>query len=175
MSAGRQPAGEVRRRVFRHVMDYPGVHLRGVEQQLGISSSLASYHLHQLDNEGWLRGYEMDGYVRWFPGPRSRRAAMSRRERRLLGLLREEAAFRVTLLLLEQGAATHAQVVDALGLAKSTVTYHLDKMEHVGLLKRRENQVVLADPGLAEDLLMSFEPTPDLLSRFRRMWEDFYG
>lgn len=170
-----KPSGEVRRRVYRHVLDYPGVHLRGVEQQLGISSALASYHLHELEKGGWLRSYGMAGYVRWFPGPRSREAKLTLRERRLLGLMREEAAFQVTLVLLDRGAATHAQLVEALGLAKSTVSYHLAKMERAGLVKRREEEVVLADPDLAESLLLRYEPTPDLLGRFRKVWEDLYG
>lgn len=170
-----KPSGEVRRRIYRHVLAYPGVHLRGVEQQVGVSSALASYHLRELEKGGWLRSYDMAGYVRWFPGPRSREARLTLRERRLLGLLREEAALQATLLLLDKGAATHAQVVEALGLAKSTVSYHLAKMERMGLVRRREEEFVLADPDLAESLLLRYEPTPDLLGRFRRMWEDLYG
>jgi predicted transcriptional regulator len=170
-----KPSGEVRRRVYRHVLDYPGVHLRGVEQQLGISSALASYHLHELEKGGWLRSYDMEGYTRWFPGPRSRKARLTLRERRLLGLMREEAALQVTLLLLDRGAASHAQLVEALGLAKSTVSYHLAKMERAGLVKRRGEDIVLADPDLAESLLLRYEPTPDLLGRFRKVWEDLYG
>lgn len=170
-----KPSGEVRRRIYRHVLQYPGVHLRGVEQQVGVSSALASYHLHELEKGGWLRSYDMEGYTRWFPGRRSRETRLSLRERRLLGLLREQAALQATLLLLDRGAMTQAQLVEALGLAKSTVSYHVAKMERAGLVKRREEELVLADPDLAEGLLLRYEPTPDLLSRFRRMWEDLYG
>jgi predicted transcriptional regulator len=169
------PAGAVRRRVYRLVLQYPGVHLRGVEQQLGISSALASYHLRELEKGQWLRSYEMEGYLRWFPGPRSREAALTRRERRLLGLLREEAALQITLLLLERGALRPAELVGLLGLAKSTVSYHVAKMERAGLVRRRSDEVLLADAELAETLLLRFEPTPDLIARFRRLWEDLYG
>jgi predicted transcriptional regulator len=175
MADGEVPSGVVRRRVYRHVLQYPGIHLRGVEHQLGISSALASYHLHELEKGGWLRSYEMQGYTRWFPGRRSREATLTRRERRMLGLLREEAALQVTLLLLERGEMTHGQLVEELGLAKSTVSYHLAKMERAGLVRRREEAVTLADVDLAESLLLRFEPTPDLLGRFRRLWEDLYG
>ena len=169
------PAGEVRRRVYRHVLAYPGVHLRGVEQHLGISSALASYHLHALEKGGWVRSYDMEGYTRWFPGPRSREAALTRRERRILGLLREQAAFQTTLLLLERGEVSHGDLVAALGLAKSTVSYHVARLERAGLLRRRGDALVLADADLAEGLLLRYEPTPDLRSRFRRLWDDLYG
>jgi predicted transcriptional regulator len=175
MSEANVPSGEVRRRVYHAVMAYPGVHVRGVEQQLGISAALASYHLHALEKAGWLRSYEMEGYVRWFPGPRSRATRLSLRERRILALLREQAALQATLVLLERGEATHGELVDALGLAKSTVSYHLEKMERAGLVRRRGDAIALADPDLAEGLLLRFEPTPDLLARFRKLWEDLYG
>lgn len=169
------PSGRVRRAVYRLVLQYPGIHLRGVEQQLGISSALASYHLHHLEKAGWLRSYEMEGYTRWFPGPRSREARLSRRERKLLGLLREEAALQVTLLLLDRGSLSHGELVGELGLAKSTVSYHLAKMERAGLLRRRAEGVELVDAELAESLLLRFEPTPGLLGRFERLWRDLYG
>lgn len=169
------PSGRVRRAVYRHVLQYPGVHLRGVEQQLGISSALASYHLRELEKGGWLRSYDMEGYTRWFPGPRSREASLGRKERRLLGLLREEATLNIALLLLDRGALTHGELVQELGLAKSTVSYHVAKLERAGLLRRREERVELADADLAESLLLRYEPTPDLLERFRRLWDAFYG
>ncbi|HEV8360864.1 MAG TPA: ArsR family transcriptional regulator [Candidatus Thermoplasmatota archaeon] len=175
MTDERTPEGAVRRRVYRLVLNYPGVHLRGAEQQLGISSALASYHLNELEKGQWVRSYEMEGYRRWFPGPRSREAALTRRERRMLGLLREQAALQVTLLLLERGELAHKDLVEELGLAKSTVSYHLAKMEGAGLLKRVEDRIVLADADLAESLLLRFEPTPDLMGRFRKLWEDLYG
>ncbi|MCA1812624.1 MAG: MarR family transcriptional regulator [Halobacteriales archaeon] len=169
------PTGMVRRKVYRLVIQYPGVHLRGVEQQLGISSALASYHLHELEKSGWVRSYEMESYTRWFPGAASKQAKFSRRERKLLGLLREEAALQVTLHLLDRGGATHGELVEVLGLAKSTVSYHLAKMERLGLVRRKGARLVLADAVLAEGLLLRYEPTPDLLSRFQRMWQDLYG
>jgi predicted transcriptional regulator len=169
------PSGAMRRRVYRHVLQYPGVHLRGVEQQLGISSALASYHLHELEKGRWLRSYDMEGYTRWFPGPRSQEARLSRRERKLLALLREEAALQVALVLLDRGGATHGELVEALGLAKSTVSYHVAKMERAGLVHHRQERVELADPDLTDSLLLRFEPTPDLLARFARLWGDLYG
>lgn len=169
------PEGEVRRRVYQLVLRYAGIHLRGVEQQLGISSALASYHLHELEAAGWLRSYDMEGYTRWFPGPRSRTSAPTREERRLLGLLRGESVLEITLLLLERGPLAHGAIVEATGFAKSTVSYHLDKMEGAGLVVRREEAVDLADRQLVEELLLRFQPTPDLRERFRALWEDFYG
>jgi len=168
------PSGAVRRKVYRAVLQYPGVHLRGLEQQLGISSALASYHLRELEKGGWVRGYDMEGYTRWFPGARSREATLSRKERKLLGLLREEAALQVTLLLLDRGGMTHGELVEALGLAKSTVTYHVQKMQRAGLVKHHAERIELADADLAESLLLRYEPVPGLQERFRKMWEDFY-
>jgi predicted transcriptional regulator len=169
------PSGEVRRAVYRHVLQFPGVHLRGVEQQLGISSALASYHLHELEKGGWLRSYDMEGYMRWFPGHRSKEAKLTRKERRILGLLREEAAFRTALLLLDKGSVTHGALAERLGLAKSTVSYHIARMERIGLLRRTPEGIELADADLAESLLLRYEPAPDIHGRFRRMWEDLYG
>jgi predicted transcriptional regulator len=168
------PAGEVRRRVYKHVLQYPGVHLRGMEQQLGISAALASYHLRELERGQWLKAYDMEGYTRWFPGPRSERKTITLRERRRLALLRDPANLQVVLLLLERGEMAHHALVEELGLAKSTVSYHLDKLERGGLVRRTADAVKLADRDEAEALLLRYEPTPDLIARFRALWEDLY-
>lgn len=157
------------------VKRYPGIHLRGVERELGLSSALVHYHVKQLESKGHLVSALVGGYLRLYPKNAPRPLA----EDETFALLREEVPLHVVLILLEKGAARQGELVESLELAKSTVSYHVDKLVSRGLLVRREQgaEVVLRlkDARRVRKLLSSYAPTPDLVEKFRDLWADFYG
>lgn len=163
--------------VLACIRRYPGIHLRGLERELGLASPLVHYHAKQLEREGRIVSAAVGGYTRYWPSDLAE--GMPAEERGTLALLREEVALHVVLLLLERGPLPQADLVQALGLAKSTVSYHVEKMVQRGLLERRGVEagtvVALRDAKRVRRLLRAHEPTADLLRRFRDLWMDFYG
>lgn len=157
------------------VQRYPGIHLRGVERELGVSSALVHYHVKQLEAKGLLVSALVGGYLRLYPKDAARPLAGDE----TLAVLREEVPLHVVLLLLERGSITQSELVESLGLAKSTVSYHVDKLVSRGLLVRREKaseiSLRLKDARRVRKLLASYSPTPDLVEKFRGIWSDFYG
>ncbi|MEA3191557.1 MAG: hypothetical protein QOD77_2139 [Thermoplasmata archaeon] len=168
-------AGEldIRRRIVRLVREYPGLHVRDVARRLGTSVALVEYHLQFLLSEGLLQEQREERYQRLFaPGPGTPDAAT----RKALGVLRGRIPLQVTLHLLEQGAPQrHGQVAEALGLGKSKLSFHLRKLEAVGLVRKTPDGLFeVADPKATERLLLEHAPTPELKSEFADLWLSLY-
>ena len=168
------PSLEIRRRLLRLVSTYPGLHLRELARQAELTESLTGYHLDALVGEGVVESAEGGGFRRFYAVAG---AAPSAQDRELMGLLRHRVALQVSLILLDRGSATHLEITDALGLAKSTVSYHLARLVDSGLVVAlpRGAGVSLRDPRRVERLLLRWEPPRDLVDRFASLCSTFYS
>jgi predicted transcriptional regulator len=171
------PPPDVRQRVYDAVRRYPGIHLREIERQTGISAPLAQYHLRKLADDGFVEHHEQGGYARYYPTAKGKSARVTEADMPLVGLLREEVPLHVALLLLDRGPMTHTEIVEAAGVAKSTVSYHLAKLAEAGIVERVSNdtRLHLADRERVYRLLLAYRPTPGLLDTFADLWGDLYG
>lgn len=170
-------APDNRKRVYDAVRRYPGIHIRGVERALGLSSPLVQYHLRKLEEEGYVEAHEQGGYRRFYPTSKGKSAALVREDLPLVGLLREEVPLHIVLLLLDRGPLTHTQLVQELNIAKSTVSYHLAKLAAANVLTREPGtpKLRLVERDQVYRLLLTYQPTPDLLDAFADLWGGLYG
>lgn len=167
---------EVRQRVYDAIARYPGLHLRGLERQVGVSAPLVQYHVRRLEEAGFVESREQGGYVRFYPTPKARSGRLSLADQALVGLLREQVPLHIVLLLLDEGPLTHGELVERVGVAKSTLSYHLAKLAEAGIVERGEGPAVrLCDRDRVYRLLLAHAPTPDLLDAFAKLWDDLYG
>ena len=164
---------ETRRSIAEHVRENPGVHFSAVVRGLDLAPGQVQYHLRRLDDEvvaEELRGrthYYPPGYDDW--------------ERAALATFRRETARDVLAHLLAVGETTPSELTDELGVARSTVEWHLDDLvAHDIVDKRREaNRVYLelARPEATADLLGEITPSlPErMVDRFTRLVDGFVG
>jgi predicted transcriptional regulator len=162
-----------RRRLYAVVKEYPGIHVREAARQLGTSMALVEYHLALLRQHGLVSVSKEDGYARLYPADAP---APSAAEREQVGLLRQRLPLRVTLTLLDDGPAKHKDLAEALGLGKSTLSFHLRKLEAAGLVVRDpEGRFAVKDPPAVLRLLLAYPPTRDLRQAFADVWLSLYG
>lgn len=162
-----------RRRLYAVVKEYPGIHVREAARQLGTSMALVEYHLALLRDHGLVGVSKEDGYARLYP---TDAPAPSPAEREKVGLLRQRLPLRVTLTLLDDGPAKHKDLAQALGLGKSTLSFHLRKLEAAGLVVRdAEGRFAVEDPPRVLRLLLAYPPTQDLRQAFADVWLSLYG
>lgn len=162
-----------RRRLYAVVKEYPGIHVREAARQLGTSMALVEYHLALLRDHGLVSVSKEDGYARLYP---TDAPAPSPAEREKVGLLRQRLPLRVTLTLLDDGPAKHKDLAEALGLGKSTLSFHLRKLEAAGLVARdAEGRFAVKDPPRVLRLLLAYPPTQDLRQAFADVWLSLYG
>ena len=160
-----------RRRIYDFLTANPGVHLRRIGQALSMSTGMLSYHLGYLERRGVLKSEEDGHRKRYFIA-----RAFVEAQRRILAVLRQDVPRKMVLELLVHGDRTFAELQASVGVSKSTLSYHLQKLMQRDLLVRtkRERESVFSIKDLEEVrklLLMnrsSFHD--DAVDRFADLW-----
>lgn len=138
------------------VTSFPGIHLRDVERRTGLSLGHVLYHLDRLERMGVVVSARDNGFRRFYASRH-----VGRGEKRYLAALRHEVPRRLVLRLLERpGPRTHKELQEELGVAGSTLSFHLQRLLTSGVLVRTRsgasNLYALADPTVAERELVYY-------------------
>jgi predicted transcriptional regulator len=163
----------IRRRLFALVKEYPGLHVREAARQLDTSMALVEYHLALLVEHCLVTVQKDDRYARLYPvdAPAPKPA-----DREAIGVLRQRLPLRITLSLLDDGPQKHKDLAEALGLGKSTLSFHLRKLEAAGLVRKDADGTFAAkEPARVLRLLLAFPPTKGLREEFADVWLSLYG
>lgn len=167
---------ESRRRIYDFLTANPGVHLRRIGQVLGMSTGMLSYHLGYLERNGILKS-EADGHRKRYFIAR----AFVEAQRRILAILRQDVPRRIVLELLVHGDRTFAELQSSVGVSKSTLSYHIQKLLRRDLLLRarreRESLFSIRDLEEVRKLLLanrgSFQD--DAVDRFADLWSKIHS
>lgn len=163
--------------VLQTIREFPGIHFRGIVTELETSTSLVRYHLQDLLEQNDVRAVEVGGYTRYFPAETYREIAPE--ERGMLNVLRQERPLEIALALLEFGPMQHKDLLEVVGGSKGTLTYHINKLVDVGIVRRvrrgDDRGFHLRDEDELRDLLARYEPNPTVLSEVHDLWEDLFG
>jgi predicted transcriptional regulator len=119
---------ETRRRLFRHIDAYPGKHLRELQRDLAMGMGALEYHLHELEAAGLL-AVRLEAQKRYFPNP------MAPADKQAIVFLRQLLPRRILLILSSDGPTRKAQLLAELGVAASTLNYHLRRLVQANLLE----------------------------------------
>ncbi|MFC7229472.1 winged helix-turn-helix transcriptional regulator [Salinirubellus salinus] len=158
---------ETRDLIAARVRADPGVHFNELVRALDLAPGQVQYHLRRLE---WVVAADLYGQTHYYP------PGYDADERRALALLRRETAADVVAVLLEAGALPATDVAERVGIARSTLSWHLDRLTEAELVRDdrdARNRVVLSlvDPEGTARLLRRAEPsTPGrLVDRFTRL------
>src|SRR6266581_4723321 len=138
---------ESRRRIYDFLVANPGTHLRRIGHALGMSTGMLSYHLGYLERKGVLKAEEDGHRKRYFIA-----RAFVEAQRRILAVLRQDVPRKILVELLTYEGRTFAELQASVGVSKSTLSYHLQKLMHRDLLVRtkRERESVFTIKDLEE-------------------------
>lgn len=147
----------------------PGLHLRELQRQIGLSFSSTRYHVDRLAKDGEIDRVEDNGYSRIYP------AGIDQRDKILLSLVRKETDRRILSSFLKENSMSQQRLTDLTKLAKSTVSEHLATLLKLGVLRTkagRERRIFeLTDPAKINTMLNSY---PHLLSKATRRFIDLW-
>ncbi|MFA5896758.1 MAG: ArsR family transcriptional regulator, partial [Thermoplasmata archaeon] len=174
-------AVKTRRDLYQFVRQNPGFHLREIARSLGLSITLADYHLRFLEKNE-LVSWTMDGeykryYPRSMPGDQDARPALTDQQKQVLAYLRQPVPLNVLAFLMERDFATHKEILEHVSVSASTLSHHLKKMQFAGILARaemRDRGYRVADPKSVARLMTTYDlATPDQVDTFIRVWGEF--
>lgn len=166
---------ETRDAIRRAVWNRPGVHFSELRRLLDVSPGQAQYHLRRLTDSGDVVGKSLYGKTHYYP------PEYDDAERRVLALFRRETTRGILLVLLSDGATSPGDLADALDVAPSTLSWHLDRLADVELVERRRNgrsvTVELTEEALVARLLSDVEPSLPrrLVDRFEHLVDSLLG
>lgn len=162
---------DARTRIADRIAADPGIHFNALVRALDLAPGQVQYHLRELLSGDRFVAESLYGRTHYYP------AGTDPWERRALAALRRETAADVVAALAARdgGSARPAEVVEELGIARSTLEYHLDRLTEVGVVeKRREDgrvTLALARPAETAELLRAVDPSlpARLADRFERL------
>ena len=161
---------EGRARIRLLVSLQPGLHLRELQRQIGLSFSSTRYHVDRLAKEGEIERVEDKGYSRIYP------AGTGANDRILLSVVRRKTDHKILSCFLTENGASQQRLIDFTGLSKSTVSEHLATLLELGIVRLRsgDERRVFELTDLAKiDRLMRRYPVllEKATSRFIDLWD----
>lgn len=143
-----------RREIFQAVERNPGIHFRELERRLDYSVGTLQYHLKYLVDEGLL-DEEKGDYTRYYP-----RRRFEEFEKTALDAMRRKYARRILAYLLTHPGSSHGDLVDALGKAPSTISWHLKRLRDEGLVDERRDggsrEIYVVEPDRVKELYVTY-------------------
>lgn len=145
-----------RKRIYDQVEQHSGSHLREIGRKCELPLGTALYHLDRLEAEGLITVRRDGRYKRYFPAQ-----GLGRKEKDLLSAFRHQVPRRVATALLETPAMTQRELCSAVGVSRSTLSFHVNDLITRGILRREpsrpENRYVLEDAELTRAILTRYK------------------
>lgn len=149
---------------------HPGVHFRGLVRRLDLAPGQVQYHLRRLQENDAVVAEELYGMTHYFaPG-------YSLWKRRACVLLRRETAGDIVGYLLTNGPSSPSTVATDIDIARSTLSWHVDRLVEQDLVRKRRNDgsgisLVLERPLETARILHDVDPSlwERLVGRFSRL------
>jgi len=116
-----------------YVAATPGAHFSKVRDDLKLGTGETQHHLRRLEDDGALESREDGDYRRFFPAGR-----FSEFEQVALGYLRRDTPRGMVVALLRDPDATGADLAEAAGVSRPTVSKYAAELEEAGLLSRED-------------------------------------
>ena len=161
---------DTRQQIRAHVQANAGIHFNELVRSSEFAPGQIQYHIRRLIDADDLVREERYGQTHYYT------PQYDEWERGALALFRRETAREIVVYLIEHDPSRPAAVADELGIARSTLEYHLDHLVECEIVDKRydeRNRVTLslADPERTAPLLSEVTPTvPDrLVDRFTRL------
>ncbi|MWG35859.1 winged helix-turn-helix transcriptional regulator [Halomarina oriensis] len=161
---------DTRRRVAAQVDATPGIHFNALVRTLDLAPGQVQYHLGRLRSTDEVAEQRLYGQTHYYP------PTYDEWERRALALLSRETAADVVAVLLDEGTARPSAVAERVGIARSTLEWHLGRLVEQDLVRKRRdarNRVHLELTCPEETARLLRRATPSLpgrlVDRFTRL------
>lgn len=160
-----------RRRIYEHVCQVPGAHLRQLQRELEIPLGTLEYHLRQLERNGMVVTRSEARFKSYYPSTQ-----IDRRDRDLLYYLRQEVPRRIALEIADQPGITFRDLAALLPVSPSTLSFHLKKLVKATIVGEvpagRSKAYTCADADRVRRLIVEYRATfvDDVVDRFAAAW-----
>lgn len=159
---------ETRVRVASCVRTDPGIHFNELVRTLDLAPGQVQYHTQRLVRQKILIEEPLYGKTHYYP------PEYDPWERQTIALLRRETAADIVACLMEDGPMRPVAVVERIGIARSTLSWHVDRLIAADIVEKRRDEpllLALSHPERTARLLREADPSLSsrLVDRFTRL------
>jgi len=150
-----------RKKIYFLVKKHAGCHFRDIERKSGLAGSSLKYHLNYLVKHDLINESRDGNVLRYFP------KEFDVVNKVLMGLLRQESIRKILIFILNNKNCNQEEIVRAVKLSGSTVSWYLKKLVRVGVVKK-----VKIERGLRYSLGVDDRVILGLLFNYRESFLD---
>lgn len=161
---------QTRAQIVRRIETDPGIHFNGLVRGLDLAPGQAQHHLRRLLVDGSVVEERLYGRTQYYP------PGFDDWTRGAIALVRRETGRDVVVHLLKHRQARPEAVAGALGIARSTLEWHLNRLEECGIVAKQRDEdglvrLSLERPEETARVLTLVEPTiaERMTDRFARL------
>jgi predicted transcriptional regulator len=132
LSANMSTRGEI----MAYINANPGVYLREISEDLGLSMGVVQYHVWVLTRDGQLEECRSGRYRRFFGAARYQEEDM-----KVISLLRQGTAGRILVALSAEQSLTHARLAAILGLTSQALSWQIRRLKEMGIVETFTTQL----------------------------------
>jgi predicted transcriptional regulator len=114
--------------ILKVICKNPGIRYRELARQTGFSNGVLTYHLNILEQFGYVNKFKHNNITRYYP------LNIPNSDLKIISHLCVYSERDIILFLLNQDFCTFSEIVEYLGKAPSTVSWHLKKLCEDGIL-----------------------------------------
>jgi predicted transcriptional regulator len=100
----------------------PGIRYKELARQTGMANGVLTYHLKILDQTGFINKFKQDKITRYYP------VDIPKKDLKIISHLRVHSERDIILFMLEHDSCTFNEIVEHLGKAPSTTSWHLKRL-----------------------------------------------
>jgi len=151
----------------------PGIHLRKICKETGLSMGDTQYHLFVLEKEGRIKSRKIGQHKhRYYYGM----TVVSEQHELILAFLRQDTARDILIYLIENTGSTQSDIAKFKNLSAPTINWHMSRLIEAGVvIGNREWKTVryfIKDPDSLIESLKNYFPTEwsSLSDRFAKLF-----
>jgi len=116
--------------IMAYILTNPGVYLREMSEDLGLSLGVVQYHTWVLTRNGEVEEYRSGRYRRFFGTGR-----YQEEERVVISLLRQGTTGKILEALAGDGPLTHMVLARALGISSQALSWQMKRLKETGIVQ----------------------------------------
>ena len=114
--------------ILKVIDNSPGIRYRELARQTGFSNGVLTYHLNLLEQFGYVNKFKHNNITRYYS------RSIPNSDLRIISHLRVHSERNIILFLLNRDFCTFSEIVEYLGKAPSTTSWHLKRLCEDGIL-----------------------------------------
>ena len=121
---------DTRRKIYECIRTNPGIHMRGIGKKTDITLGTLRYHIGMLQKSHAIATVEDRGYTHYYENS----GTYSTEEQQVLKHLQNATTRKILRVLATHPSATRTDIAESVGIAGSTVTWHMKRLAEDGVI-----------------------------------------